>query len=198
MTHTTSLTLTITAATFALPQGWWDGDVGVVGPAGSASYSNGTFTVAASGQWIWNFADGMNFAYQPLSGDGTITARLVTLQGGSTSESSGVMIRESLAGGSTHMYAAFSQAAIWASFRATTGGSTSGQSISNLSLPYWVKVTRSGANFSGYASPDGVTWTQIGPTQTITMAQNVFIGLAVASDDNTKLATATFDNVSIQ
>jgi subtilase family serine protease len=197
LTHTTSVTLTITAASFALPQGWWDGDVGIIGPAGSASYSNGTFTVNASGQWIWNTADGMNLAYQPLSGDGTIVARLLTLQGGSPSESTGVMIRESLAAGSTHMYAAFSQAAIWATFRATTGGNTTGQSISNLTLPYWVKVIRSGNNFSGYGSPDGVTWTQIGATQTITMAQNVFIGLAVASDDNTKLATATFDNVSI-
>jgi regulation of enolase protein 1 (concanavalin A-like superfamily) len=197
LTRTASLTLTVTAASFALPPGWWDGDVGIVGPAGSASYANGTFTVKASGQWIWNTADGMNFAYQPLSGDGTIVARLLSLQGGSSSESTGVMIRETLDPGSTHMYAAFSQAAIWAAFRASTAGNTTGQSISNVTLPYWVKVIRSGNSFSGYGSPDGVTWTQIGATQTIPMAQNVFVGLAVCSDDNTKLATATFDNVSI-
>jgi Pro-kumamolisin, activation domain/IPT/TIG domain len=197
LTHTTSVTLTVTAASSPLPQGWWDGDVGLIGPAGSASYANGTFTVKASGQWIWNTADGMNFAYQPLSGDGTIVARLLSIQGGSASESTGVMIRESLDPGSTHMYAAFSQAAIWAALRASTGGNTTGQSISNITLPYWVKLIRSGNSFSGYASPDGVTWTQVGTTQTITMAQNVFIGLAVCSDDNTKLATATFDNVSI-
>jgi hypothetical protein len=107
------------------------------------------------------------------------------------------MIRETLDPGSTHMYAAFSQAAIWAAFRASTAGNTTGQSISNVTLPYWVKVIRSGNSFSGYGSPDGVTWTQIGATQTIPMAQNVFVGLAVCSDDNTKLATATFDNVTI-
>jgi len=140
----------------------------------------------------------MNFAYRPLSGDGTIVARLLTLQGGYSSESSGVMIRESLDPSSAHMYSAFSQAAIWTAFRATTAGSTAGQSISNITMPYWVKVVRSGNNFSGYGSPDGVNWTQIGPTQTITMAQNVYIGLAVSSDNNSMLATATFDNVTIQ
>jgi hypothetical protein len=65
-------------------------------------------------------------------------------------------------------------------------------------MPYWVKVVRSGNNFSGFGSPDGVNWTQIGPTQTIPMAQNVYIGLAVSSDNNSMLATATFDNVTIQ
>jgi regulation of enolase protein 1 (concanavalin A-like superfamily) len=197
LTHTAAVTLTVTAATSALPQGWWDGDVGVVGPAGSASYAGGTFTVNASGQWIWNTADGFNFAYQPLSGDGTIVARLVSMQGGSSSESTGVMIRESLDPSSTHMYAAFSQAAIWAAFRALTGGNTTGQSISNIKLPYWVKLVRSGSNFSAFGSPDGVNWTQNGPTQAITMGQNVFIGLAVCADTNASLATATFDNVSI-
>jgi len=71
-----------------------------------------------------------------------------------------------------------------------------------LTLPYWVKVVRSGSTFSGYNSLDGVNWTQVGTAQTINMAQNVYIGLAVSSDDWASsnpptLATATFDNVSI-
>jgi hypothetical protein len=195
MTNSNPVTFTVTGP--PLPAPWVDQDVGSVGPAGSANYANGTFTVNASGQYIWANADGMNFAYQPLSGDGTIVARLLTVQGGSSSESTGVMIRESLNPSSTHMYAAFGQAAIWTVFRATTAGSTTGQSISNITLPYWVKVVRSGNNFSGYGSPDGVNWTQTGTTQTITMAQNVYVGLAVNSGSNSMLATATFDNVSI-
>jgi hypothetical protein len=197
LTHTASVTLTVTLAANPLPQGWWDGDVGAVGPAGSASYSNGTFTINASGQSIWNNADGMNFAYQPLSGDGTIIARLLSLSGGTSTESTGVMIRESLDPSSTHVYEAFSQSAIWTAFRATTGGPTNGQSTGAVTLPYWVKLVRSGNNFNGYASPDGINWTQVGPTETITMAQSVYIGLAVSSNTNSALAIATFDHVSI-
>ncbi len=64
-------------------------------------------------------------------------------------------------------------------------------------LPYWVKLVRSGNTFSGYVSPDGLNWLPVGTAQTISMAPNVFIGLAVSADNNTVLATATFDNVSI-
>ena len=51
--------------------------------------------------------------------------------------------------------------------------------------------------FTSYRSLDGVNWAQVGTNQTITMAQNVYIGLAVSSDDNTSLSTAVFDNVSL-
>jgi hypothetical protein len=66
-----------------------------------------------------------------------------------------------------------------------------------VALPYWVKLVRSGNTFNGYISPDGVNWVQVGTTQTITMAQGAYIGLAVSGDNNSTLATATFDNVSI-
>jgi hypothetical protein len=39
---------------------------------------------------------------------------------------------------------------------------------------------------------------QVGSTQTIPMGQNVLIGLAVSANTTSALATATFDNVSIQ
>ncbi|HEY6268984.1 MAG TPA: protease pro-enzyme activation domain-containing protein [Candidatus Acidoferrum sp.] len=199
LTHTASVTLTIIAASSPLPQGWWDGDVGVVGPAGSAGYSGGTFTLNASGQWIWDTVDGLNFAYQPLSGDGTIIARLLSLQGSNPSQSFGVMIRETLGPGSAHAYATFAGgSAIYFVERPSTGGMSTYQTNSLVvSFPIWVKLSRSGNNFSVYSSANGVNWSQIGTTQSIPMAQNVFVGLAVCANTNSALATATFDNVSI-
>jgi regulation of enolase protein 1 (concanavalin A-like superfamily) len=203
VTRTTSLTLTVTPASFALPQGWWDGDVGSVSTAGSASYASGVFTVKASGQWIWDVADGMNFVYQPLSGDGTIVARVLGSQG-STYPQAGVMIRETLTAGSSHAYLAAQPypgpgPSIYFYSRSSTGAPTSSQTTTSPvnALPYWVKLVRSGSTFSGYVSPDGVNWVQVGTTETISMAQNVYIGLAVSADNNTVLATATFDNVSV-
>jgi len=200
LTNTSTLGLTVTAATgLTLPSGWADGDIGSVGPAGSVSYANGTFTVNASGSYIWGTADGFNFAYQPLVGNGTMVARVVSLHGGASSESAGVMIRETLTAGSTNVYAAFGGGGlIYFDERASTGGSTNWQSSSgSVTLPYWVKLVRSGNTFNGYTSPDRVNWVQVGTTQTITMAQGVYIGLAVSGDNNSTLATATFDNVSI-
>ncbi len=199
LTNTTTITLTVTAAGAPpLLTVWLDQDVGQVGVAGSASYANGTFTVKGAGQQIWGTADGLNFVYQPLSGDGTIVARLVSLQGGLSAQSAGVMIRETLTAGSTNAYTAFgSNSHIYFDERLSTGGGTSSADTpSPVTLPYWVKLVRSGNTFSGYASLDGVNWLQIGTSQTITMAQNVYIGLVVNSDNTSALATATFDNVS--
>jgi hypothetical protein len=66
-----------------------------------------------------------------------------------------------------------------------------------VTLPYWVKVSRSGSTFSSFISSDGVNWVQLGTSQTISMAQNVYVGLAITSGSSSTYATATFDNVSI-
>src|SRR6202453_3503870 len=49
--------------------------------------------------------------------------------------------------------------------------------------------------FTAFSSPDGVNWTQMGTSTTVTMAQTVYIGLAVSGFGT--LEPATFDNVSI-
>jgi len=178
----------------ALPSGWSDQDVGSVGPAGSATYSNGEFIVKGSGQWIYYGADEMNFAYQSLSGDGTIVARLVSLTG--SGSEAGVTIRETLNDGSTHATPVYAQGDVYFLDRTSTGGGTSYQ-YASASLPRWMKVVRSGSSFSAYQSTDGVNWAQIGSSVTISMAQNVYVGLVSLSGNQSSLATATFDNVSI-
>jgi len=198
LTHTTTVNLTVNVAP-NFPPGWSDADVGSVGTAGSASYANGTFTVKASGKWIYDVADGMHFVYQSFSGNGTIVARVVSAQG-STYPEAGVMIRETLGANSTHAYAAYEpypSPSIYLYSRASTGGTTASQSSAVSGLPYWVKLVRSGSTFSGYASADGVNWVQVGSSRTISMAQNVYIGLAVSANNNSALVTTTFDNVSV-
>jgi hypothetical protein len=182
-----------------LPSTWLDQDVGSVGVTGSASYTSGTFTVNGAGSQIYGNADSFHFVYQPLSGDGTVVARVVSLQGGSGSVSAGVMIRNTLDTGSVNAKTADwrSYSGIFFDVRTAAGGSTSEPGGVSATLPYWVKVTRSGSTLSSYASADGVNWTQVGTSQTITMGQSVYVGLAVTSGSTTSLATATFDNVSV-
>jgi len=60
-----------------------------------------------------------------------------------------------------------------------------------------VKLVRSGSTFGTYTSLDGVNWTQFGTNQTISMGQNIYVGLGVSSGNTAVLATATFDSVSI-
>jgi RHS repeat-associated protein len=193
----TSATFTITA----LPSGWSDSDVGAVGVAGSASYANGKLTVTGAGQFIaTSTADQMHFAYQSLSGDGTIVARVVSVHGTSTNQA-GIMIRETLSPGATTVLADFEPSNYsysYCYYRTTTGtAGTYNLLAAGATAPYWLKLVRSGSTFSEYTATDGVNWTKSGTTETITMAQNVYIGLAVNSGSNSTTATAIFDNVSI-
>src|SRR5258708_6391145 len=199
LTSSTTITLSVTPAPNPnLPSSWLDLDIGAVGLVGSASFANGVFTLNASGQWIYSTADGMHFVYQLASGDATIVARVLSVQGGSVHNQAGVMIRETLDTGSTNAFAGYEAGLIYSFERASSGASTYYQSNNvSVSLPYWVKLVRSGNNFSSYSSVDGVNWTQVGTTQTILMAANVYIGLAMSADDNTGLGTDTFDNVSV-
>jgi hypothetical protein len=150
------------------------------------------FTVKGAGTSLWGNADGFNFLYQPLSGDGSILARVL-----SASTTAGVEIRGSLDANAMSTYVGYYASSIYFNYRRSIGGSTSQASTGAGKLPYWVKVTRSGNTFSSYASPDGVNWVQFGASQTIAMGQNVYIGLGVTSGSTTSLATATFDNVSL-
>ena len=181
-----------------IQSGWSDGDIGPVGLAGSGSYSSATLTMQGAGFGTANTSttDSFHFVYQPLSGDGTIVARVVSLQGTVYPEA-GVMIRETLDQASAHAYMCTFGGTSRLFYRTATGGANSNDADGNGTPPFWVKLIRTGSAFNGYTSPDGVNWTQVGTSHTIDMAQNVYVGLAVSSYSTSAFATATFDNVSV-
>jgi len=177
-----------------------DGDIGATGVAGSATYANGTFTVNGAGLQIYGSSDEFNFVSQPLTGNGSIVARLVSLQAASNPYAvAGVMIRDTLAAGAANAKTAFWPVTKSIDFdlRTTTGGTTNEPSGVSAALPYWVKMTRSGNTFTAHVSSDGVNWMQMGSSWTIAMGQTVQVGLAVTSGSTSALVTATFDSVAV-
>lgn len=181
-----------------LPSPWLTQDIGAVAATGSVSYSSNLFAVVGSGADIWGTADEFRYVYKQVTGDCDIRARVTSLQNVHTNAKAGVMIRESLNANSTHALLNVTPAA-GAEFirRFTTGGTTSAQATAGVTAPRWVRMVRVGNNFTGYTSTDGATWTQVGTTQTITMAASVYVGLAVNSHLDGTLATGAFTNVAI-
>lgn len=186
---------TLSSATSQIP--FASQDIGAVGVAGSYSYSSGTYTVKGSGSDIWNNTDLFRFAYVPLNGDRTITARVVSLTNTNSSAKAGIMVRESLFGNGSNVFAALKPSNAVFQYRTAPGAATNSTTSATVSAPYWIKATRSGNTVTTYISPDGITWTQSG-SSTISAASTAYVGLAVTSHVNTTLTTATFDNVSIQ
>jgi type II secretory pathway pseudopilin PulG len=175
---------------------WQHQDIGSVAAAGTASSTACAWTIDASGENISGTADEFHYVYQSLSGDGQIVARVFSIENTDIRARAGVMIRETLNANSKHaMMAVTPSDVIGFRRRTSTGGTTTQTAGSAVTAPYWVKLTRVGDTLTGYESSNGSTWTQVG-TDTVTMATNVYMGLAVTSHNDGTLCTAVFDNIS--
>jgi regulation of enolase protein 1 (concanavalin A-like superfamily) len=194
-----SKTVTISAT----PAGWSNQDIGYTGFQGSTTQTTAadgsiTATVKGAGADIWDVADGFQYDYQSLTGNGTITARVASLAQQDPWSKAGVMIRETLSAGSTQALLAVTSAnGVAFQRREATGGQSVHTYGPLVAAPYWVRLTRAGNTLSAYASADGTTWTLVG-TDTISMATTVYVGLAVCSHKAGWLSTAVFDHVVVQ
>ncbi|HMC70886.1 MAG TPA: phospholipase D family protein, partial [Mycobacteriales bacterium] len=86
-----------------VPAPWTTQDIGNVGVTGNATYASGVFTVRGAGSDIWDAADSFRYVSQPISGDGTIVARVTSVQNTNSSAKAGVMLRQALTAGSAHV-----------------------------------------------------------------------------------------------
>src|SRR5262249_494460 len=195
--HSTAVTLVVNSGT-TLPPGWRDADVGATGVVGSAAVSGGTFTVKGSGVDIWSSSDSFNYVFQSLTDNTVITTRLASQENTDPWAKSGVMIRETTAANSSYVSVFVTPGhGVNMQYRPSTGASAVQLAqIAGPVAPYWVRLVRSGNTFTGFASADGVSWTQVG-TISVTMAGNALQGLAVTAHNNKVLNTSKFENVSI-
>jgi ABC-type transport system involved in multi-copper enzyme maturation permease subunit len=169
-------------------------------------------------------ADSYQFVAQPLTGDATITARVTSLTGLTSTRpanvapslantrpglaawaKAGILVTPSTRQGSTYaaVMATGTEGVRWQydynDDRAGLPGSVSAAS------PRWLRLTRTGDTLTGYDSTDGAKWTEIGTTQLTGLPATVSVGLFVtspvtfqdSSSGTPTQATATFDQVSI-
>jgi regulation of enolase protein 1 (concanavalin A-like superfamily) len=186
----------VTTPAPTLPAPWVQADVGAVAAAGSGSATNGVFTVRGSGADIWAAADEFHYVYQPWSGNGTIIARVLSVQNTNSGAQGGVMFRESLAAGSKHAaIVLLPGGGVGLVSRSSTGG-TSSVSTANGAVPYWLKLVRNGSTLTASTSANGSAWTALGSV-TISMTSSILVGLLACSKNDGVVCTTTYDNVSV-
>jgi hypothetical protein len=167
--------------------------------------SNGLYTgqvqVAGAGSDIWGTADGFQFYYQQLSGDGTVIGRLANMPTSGNPSSwakAGLMMRNDLTPGSMNAYMSLDSAhGQRFSVRTAENGISSRTGNDNTTIPYWFKLTRSGNTFTGYSSLDRVTWTEVASPATIPMNATIYVGVGVTSCDPSSAITTIFDNLGV-
>src|SRR5262245_44106526 len=158
--------------------GWNSLDIGATLPGGTGGAIDG-FSVYAAGSDIWNQSDDFRYVYRPLTGDGVIVTQLATFNAPDAWSKAGLMIRESLSGGSKHasIFLSGSQGLAF-QYRSATSNSTSHSGAASPAP--WLKLERQGSTLIGSYSDDAVTWRTLGQTS-ISMNSTVYIGLALTS-----------------
>jgi hypothetical protein len=165
----------------------------------------GTFTIKGSGTDIWDVGPGVgqyhdefHFAYKTLTGAGSITAKVVSVDNTNAWAKAGVMIRETLNADSKHaMMIVSASSGVSFQRRPETGGASADNTTAGTVAPYWVKIERSmSGTFSAYSSADGTTWQKLGASEPIQMGTNVYIGLAVTAHNAAATCQGVFTNVT--
>lgn len=166
----------------------------------------GTYTMTGSGVDIWNTADEFHFAYKMLTGSGTITARVLSVDNTDPWSKAGVMIRDTLDAGSKFaaVYITPGQGCRFQARTDTDIAATSDTGVATteqiaITAPYWIRVERDFAgNFRCYYSADGSNFQSMSwNPQNIPMNSTVYVGLAVSAHSAGAICQAQFSNVTI-
>ena len=188
----------VSQASHALVAPWRETDIGTVGVPGDSANSAGNIAIYGSGADIWGTADGFHYLYQRLNGNTQIVARVTSVANTNGWAKAGLMIRDTLAPGSRHASVFMTPSnGVAFQWRDATNGQSSNTNVTGIAAPHWVKLARSGDQFSAYRSTDGVTWTQVGTTRTIDLPPVIYVGIAATSHDNTRLGSASVTNVQL-
>ncbi|THV42448.1 alginate lyase family protein [Glycomyces buryatensis] len=216
-TATVTLALTVEAAP---PEPWVSRDIGdyvlderrlgsysavAIRTPGSTGYDPDTesFTVRGAGSDLNVINQGMtvHYASVPLTGDGTIIARVAERHNAGTAARAGLVMAKSLspfdqmagtilkAGGGVQF---FRRPRVGFRPNVTDGAAAGGE-------PVWLRLERSGDTFAAAVSADGENWTELGAPESIPDFGDApyYAGLAVVSGDPKTLNTTVFDHVSV-
>ncbi|NOY59485.1 MAG: T9SS type A sorting domain-containing protein, partial [Calditrichaeota bacterium] len=183
-----------------LPAPWQETGVGNAVPEGYSIYDNGSFYLKAGGLGLGMTEDTFHFVFQKLSGDGSITAKLESVDDLGVGAFAGIMMRRSDSTASSFAalivsprYGVYSK---WRKAGTALASSVGHHSISTQT-PLWLKLVRQGNLFSTYYSSDGTHWGE--PLKQITsqMDSTLLVGLAAAGGFGTTLLNAQFSHVLV-
>jgi regulation of enolase protein 1 (concanavalin A-like superfamily) len=180
-----------------LPAGQQAVDIGAPAIPGSTTFSGGSYRMHAGGSDIGGVADQFQYLYQSVTGDTDVTVRVASQTNSSALAKAGVMFRASLAANAANVALLTTPTSGYLfQRRAASGDSTASSAAGTGTAPVWLRLKRTGSLFTAYRSTDGNTWTVIS-SDSITMADPIYVGIAATSHSATLASDVTADNFSV-
>ncbi|HVZ22473.1 MAG TPA: hypothetical protein VG871_15475 [Vicinamibacterales bacterium] len=181
----------------ARSQTWTSTDVGDVGVPGSATQSNGTWTVQGSGADIWGTSDEFHFLRQTASGSGYVVVRVDDLQNTNAFAKAGTMVRASVdANAATVILDVKPDGGLEFMARTSAGAQMTAVGGGTVSLPIWLRLSWTGHDINGWISSDGQNWNAYGRAS-VELPSSPDVGVAVTSHDRNQLNTVHFDSLAL-
>jgi hypothetical protein len=185
-------------AVFAVPFPWSTFDIGAIGTPGHATYEDatGTFFVSGAGSDIWGPVDSFHTVLRTFGGgDSQLTARVVSEQNTDPFAKAGLIMGDFAATARRVILDVKPDGGIEFMARTSDNSSMSFVAGATASFPVWLRLMRTGAEYTGQISTDGETWTTVG-SATMTNPTGAASGFAVTSHDPAVLNAAVFDHVA--
>ncbi|MBK1828331.1 Ig-like domain-containing protein [Haloferula rosea] len=195
LTDEASLEVDVAEPGLSLP--WESSELGSPLMTGSATDSGGVFSVSGSGRIIGR-NDRFQYAWQTLEGDGTITARVHTLDDTGPNARVGIMVRDTLGTNSRHVFLGVDGSGNFRWLRRTSPGAMTATSRSGDSSggDAWLRLQRVGGMITASKSLNGTDWITLG-SLSANLPSTCYFGLAVASGHDNQLNESKFDSVSV-
>ena len=183
-----------------LPLGWSFAAIGTkLGGGLFAEAQDSTFAVSGAGKDIGGTTDSEGFLYKKITGNATLTVRLV-----STIEDFykvGIQMRGTLSGDAQRVGITLGETGcrmLRTCVRSSAGSNTSWVNGTNYGrAPLWMRIKREGNKFTTFLSRDSITWHQL-HTVTVSMPKTYYVGMASCSGSTTTTYQAIFDHVSLE
>jgi hypothetical protein len=169
--------------------------------------ANGLWSVLSGGYGVKGGIDQLQYAYQPLKGDGSITARFLNLAPWLDGVKAGLMVRENETPSSPAVAYAMTFTGLDASSRVDPDGEAffhgsvgpllrQEEKETNLLM----RLQRVGQEIAGFYSRDGTLWfpAQFDPVTLPALKEEALFGLMAAAGRPGVLATSQFDQVNVQ
>jgi len=187
-------------------------DIGNPAIPGTANISKDGIEITAGGADVWGIKDEFHFAYIEKNGDFDMISRIESLTAPHLYTKAGIMAREDLTENCRHIFFQVfpnnnprnkNNGGFEFQYRQQKGGemkaiypaSFTGTPEFPVAYPNtWIRLKRTGNDFTGYYSTDGKNWKPF-TTYTLELPAKIYLGLAVTSHNTKESAKASFRDI---
>lgn len=186
---------------FAKP--WTYSEINSPHVPGMASYIDGTIDILGGGAGIgksrYGVVDQFGFLKEKTTGDSTISCRILSLTSPGSSSMAGLMFRES--DDATAKFVALlidSSRNLVLKWRDDDGGDCGEMKLPTVLLPLYLKLKRTGSDFTAYTSADGVHWSEPLGAHKGNLPHAMNEGICACSGNNMTTCSIRIDHMKVK